>query len=98
MTLTFGIYAGGLATDPDGRVTPGPPEDPGAIAAALDELRLPLVRAYLLYPTGFEAPPDPWRYATGGRKLDLVVCFREPGDDLTGWLRHLRGLVREHGA
>ena len=97
MTLTFGIYAGGLAGDGNGFVTPGPPEDPDRIAAALDELKPHLVRAYVHYsdqdPGGAEAPPDPWRY----RPLDLVVCFREPGDDLTGWLDYLRGLVREHG-
>lgn len=97
MTLTFGIYAGGLAGDGEGFITPGPPEDPDRIAAALDELKPHLVRAYVLYsdrdPGGFAAPPDPWRL----RPLDLVVCFREPGDDLSGWLDYLRGILREHG-
>jgi hypothetical protein len=94
MTLTFGIYAGGLGGESAGTMTEGPAEQPGPIAAALDELRPHLVRGYLHYsdaePDALEAPPQPWQYATGDRRLDLVVCFREPGDDLTGWLANLR--------
>jgi hypothetical protein len=100
MALTFGIYPGGLAGDETG-IWPGPPEQPGPIAAALDELGVRLVRGYVLYtdaaPGTVEAPPAPWRYATDGRRLDLVVCFREPGADLSGWLDYLRYLLREHG-
>ncbi|GAA4942923.1 hypothetical protein [Actinoplanes utahensis] len=104
MPLTFGVYAGGLAATADGDVTPGPAEDPRRITAALDELHgtLPfLVRGYLHYsdaaPGTPQAPPEPWRYATGARRLDLVLCFREPGEDLTGWLGFIRRQIREHG-
>ncbi|MGW5111516.1 hypothetical protein [Nocardia sp. NPDC004123] len=104
MTLRFGIYAGGLAGDQFGNVTPGPPEEADRITAALDELHGEhpfVVRGYVLYSDargGFqEAPPRPWQYATAHRKLDLVVCFHEPGDDLTGWLAFLRKQIRDYG-
>ncbi|MEV4516395.1 hypothetical protein AB0K00_46475 [Dactylosporangium sp. NPDC049525] len=99
--LHFGIYPGGLGADLDGVVTPGPPEDAARIDERLDDLRPQLVRGYLHYSDALgghlEAPPRPARHATGARRLDLVACFHEPGDDLTGWLAFLRGLVREHG-
>ncbi|MFI5845988.1 hypothetical protein ACIA8K_40420 [Catenuloplanes sp. NPDC051500] len=44
-----------------------------------------------------QAPPSPWRHARGNRRLDLVVCLREPGDVLSGWLTFLRGQIRTHG-
>jgi hypothetical protein len=100
MTLTFGIYAGGLGGDAAGQLTPGPAERPDRIAAALDELRPHLVRGYLHYsdaePYALQAPPQPWQYVTDERRLDLVVCFREPGDDLTGWLDFLRELATRY--
>jgi hypothetical protein len=96
MTLSFGIYAGGQAVDPT-----GPPDRPDRITAALDDLGVHLIRGYLHYsdadPGTLAAPPAPWQYATGGRRLDLVVCFREPGTDLTGWLRYLEMLLERHG-
>lgn len=105
MTLEFGIYPGGLGADPDGELTPGPPEDAARIDELLDELRPGghglLVRGYVLYSDALgghlQAPPAPWRHAVHGRRLDLVACFHEPGEDLTGWLAFLRGLLREHG-
>lgn len=104
MSLLFGVYAGGLAADRHGDITPGPAEDAGRIDAALDALhgdRPFLVRGYVHYDDArgghLEAPPAPWRLARGRRRLDLVVCFREPGDDLTGWCAYLRGLIRAHG-
>jgi hypothetical protein len=99
--LHFGIYPGGLGADMDGVVTPGPPEDAARIDERLDELRPQLVRGYVHYSDALgghqEAPPRPARHATNGRRLDLVACFHEPGDDLSGWLAYLRGLIREHG-
>ncbi|WP_412540265.1 hypothetical protein R8Z50_31290 [Longispora sp. K20-0274] len=104
MALLFGIYPGGLSADEDGSVTPGPAERPDRIAAALDALhgRAPfLVRGYTHYsdaaPGTIQGPPNPEQYATGGRRLDLVACFREPGHDLTGWLGFVRGLVGTPG-
>ncbi|BCY12694.1 hypothetical protein [Actinoplanes sp. L3-i22] len=105
MTLTFGIYPGGLGVTDDDTVTHGPPEDPGKITAALGTLKPLLVRGYVHYDDAtyragspfVEAPPEPVRYATDGRRLDLVACFREPGTDLTGWLEFLREQLRLHG-
>jgi hypothetical protein len=98
MPIDFGIYPGGLSIAAD-----GPVEDPQRIAAALDDLhgdRPFLVRGYLHYsdaaPGMPQAPPEPERYATGRRRLDLVLCFREPGDDLTGWLGFVRERIRRH--
>ncbi|WP_327004847.1 hypothetical protein OHA72_59150 [Dactylosporangium sp. NBC_01737] len=99
--LHFGIYPGGLGADLNGVVTPGPREDAARIDERLDELRPHLVRGYVHYSDALgghqEAPPRPARHATNGRRLDLVACFHEPGEDLSGWLAFLRGLVREHG-
>ncbi|GAA2856046.1 hypothetical protein Acy02nite_08400 [Actinoplanes cyaneus] len=105
MTLMFGIYPGGLGVTDDNHVTQGPPEDSGKITAALDLLKPSLVRGYVHYDDATvraaaprtEAPPAPHRYATDGRRLDLVACFREPGLDLTGWLGFLRDQLRTHG-
>jgi hypothetical protein len=37
-----------------------------------------------------QAPPNPAGYATGNRRLDLVLCFREPGHNLSGWPEFVR--------
>ncbi|MVU83574.1 hypothetical protein GPX89_40845 [Nocardia sp. ET3-3] len=104
MTLRFGIYAGGLGEDAHREITPGPPELSDRIAAALDTLHGAhpfVVRGYIQYRDADgghrHAPPHPWQYAAEHRKLDLVLCFREPGDDLSGWLQFLRDQIREHG-
>jgi hypothetical protein len=96
MTLTFGIYAGGRIAVDDG----SPPELVDSAVAALDALHGDhpfLVRCYIQYPTMVEAPPRPEALLAGRRRLDLVACFRDPGEDLTGWLEFLRGLLRRHG-
>jgi hypothetical protein len=105
MALLFGIYPGGLSGAADGSVTDGPAEQPGRINAALDALHGEhpfLVRGYLHYsdaaPGAVQAPPNPAQYATGHRRLDLVLCFREPGRDLDGWLEFIRAQVRRHAA
>ncbi|WP_405486466.1 hypothetical protein [Nocardia sp. NBC_00511] len=104
MTLRFGIYAGGLGADEAGNITPGPAENPERITEALDRLhgdRPFVVRGYVQYSDALNlhrsAPPEPWQYCGGPRTLDLVVCFREPGHDLTGWLTFLRKQIRDHG-
>ncbi|MEU4689560.1 hypothetical protein [Actinoplanes sp. NPDC023714] len=103
MPLLFGIYPGGLGAAEDGSTTPGPAEDPARITEALDDLHGThpfLVRGYLHYsdasPGHPQAPPSPAQYATGSRRLDLVLCFREPGENLDGWLAFVRDQVRAH--
>jgi hypothetical protein len=96
MTLTFGIYAAGRIAVDDG----SPPELVDSAVAALDALHGDhpfLVRCYVHYPTMVEAPPRPEALLGGRRRLDLVACFRDPGEDLTGWLDFLRGLLRRYG-
>ncbi|WP_327676596.1 hypothetical protein [Kitasatospora sp. NBC_00458] len=104
MTFTFGIYPGGLLGDDTGTVAPVRPDDPDRITAALRELQggapALLVRAYRSYPEGPATPPtpaEPGQYAVEGRRLDLVLQFREPDGRLDGWLDFVRRTVRTEG-
>ncbi|MFJ7246655.1 hypothetical protein ACIQWA_18670 [Kitasatospora sp. NPDC098652] len=101
MTLTFGIYPGGLLGDETGMIQPARPDDPAKITAALRELQGEaaelLVRAYRLYPDGAHTPERPERYAAEGRKLDLVLQYRELSGELAGWLDFVRRTVRAEG-
>ncbi|MFE3503375.1 hypothetical protein ACFXPX_25320 [Kitasatospora sp. NPDC059146] len=101
MTFTFGIYPGGLLGDEAGLIPPVRPDDPAEITAALRELQGEaaelLVRAYRLYPDGAHTPERPERYAAEGRKLDLVLQFRERSGELAGWLDFVRRTVRAEG-
>ncbi|MFG2845853.1 hypothetical protein ACGF12_22185 [Kitasatospora sp. NPDC048296] len=101
MTFTFGIYPGGLLGDDTGLIEPVRPDDPARIAAALRELQgdAPelIVRAYRLFPDGAHTPERPEQYAVEGRKLDLVLQFRERSGELAGWLDFVRRTVRAEG-
>ncbi|MBP0451805.1 hypothetical protein J5Y04_19980 [Kitasatospora sp. RG8] len=101
MTFTFGIYPGGLIGDETGLIEPVHPDDPALITAALRELHgaAPsfLVRAYRQHPEGRATPAEPERYAVEGRRLDLVLQFREPDGRLDGWLDFVRHTVRTEG-
>ncbi|MFF1906806.1 hypothetical protein [Kitasatospora sp. NPDC058218] len=101
MTFTFGIYPGGLLGDDIDVIEPVSPDDPALIEAALRELQgeapTLLVRAYRPYPEGPGTPVEPERYAVEGRRLDLVLQFRDPTGDLDGWLDFVRRTVREEG-
>ncbi|WP_406198180.1 hypothetical protein OH807_13750 [Kitasatospora sp. NBC_01560] len=101
MTFTFGIYPGGLLGDETGVIEPASPDDPALIDAALRELQgaAPdfLVRAYRSHPGGACAPAAPERYAVDGRRLDLVLQFRESSGRLDGWLDFVRRTVRTDG-
>lgn len=106
--LVFGIYPGGVAGTETGLAV-GPPDEPERINEALDVLqgegRALLVRGYVHYQgaggpeTGAYSPHPAHvgQYARGGRKLDLVLCFRDPEGDLAGWLDFIRARVREYG-
>ncbi len=100
-SLTFGIYAGSKT----GEGTQGPVDDPVHINSALDQLQgsshVFLVRGYAWYvgtsmltnltPQNLEA------YVSDRRKLDLVLCYRDPQGDLKGWLESIRATIRRYG-
>ncbi|MFF2042066.1 hypothetical protein ACFVVX_16690 [Kitasatospora sp. NPDC058170] len=106
MTFTFGIYPGAALGSDTGIVHPVSPDRPERITAALRRLQggapTLLVRAYRPYPAGAgpdtrATPADPVRHLGEGRRLDLVLTFREPGDALDGWLDFVRATVRTDG-
>ncbi|MFD8595225.1 hypothetical protein ACFV1L_09510 [Kitasatospora sp. NPDC059646] len=103
----FGIYPGALLGDERGIVHPVRPDDPRLVAEALDELQGAeeefLVRVYRSFASTVAAPaqtPDGWEAYLGrpGRKVDLVLQFREPTGSRDGWEAYVRGQVRELGA
>ncbi|MBT2365821.1 hypothetical protein J7E88_11010 [Streptomyces sp. ISL-10] len=106
MTLHFGIYPGGILGDDQGIVRPVRPDLPDRITEALDALQgdspTLLVRAYhpfaaTVAPLEPPTPADPQTYLQRGRKLDLVLPFREPSGALDGWLEFVREAVRTRG-
>ncbi|MCH6163823.1 hypothetical protein [Streptomyces marispadix] len=106
MALHFGIYPGGLLGDDKGIVHPVRPDVPDRITEALDALQGDAatlrVRAYQSFaptvtPLEPPTPTDPATYAQRGRKLDLVLQFREPSGELEGWPGFVREAVRAGG-
>lgn len=106
MALRFGIYPGGLLGDDQGIIHPVRPDVPDRITEALDALQgdtgTLLVRAYQSFaatvtPVEPSTPADPARYLQRGRRLDLVLQFREPSGELEGWLEFVREAVRTGG-
>ncbi|MGX1977081.1 hypothetical protein [Streptomyces kronopolitis] len=105
MTLHFGIYPGGILGDDQGIVHPVRPDAPDRISEALDALQGDTatlnVRAYRSFaatvPPEPPTPADPARYLQRGRKLDLVLQFREPSGELEGWPEFVREAVRTGG-
>lgn len=106
--LTFGIYPGGTAGTETG-LTSGPPDDPARINEWLGQLqggsKRFLVRGYLHYfggssVGGRDVAPHPAKvdqYAREGRRVDLVLCFRDPGGDLTAWIEFVREGLLQYG-
>lgn len=106
MTLHFGIYPGGILGDDQGIVHPVRPDLPDRIIEALDALQGDTatlwVRAYHPFaatatPLEPPTPADPQTYLQRGRKMDLVLQFREPSGELEGWLEFVREAVRTGG-
>lgn len=99
--LTFGMYAGSGGTEMERRFN----DDPAKIEEALDRLqgnsRLFVVRGYQWYigagKTGCLTPVAIERYANDRRKLDMVLCFRDPQGDLEGWLQVIRETIQTYG-
>ncbi|MFJ9697357.1 SGNH/GDSL hydrolase family protein [Kitasatospora sp. NPDC101183] len=100
--FTFGVYPGGLLGSETGLIDPVTPDDPGRINEAMRELQGDAgeftVRAYRSYPEGAPTPADPEQYLHDGRKLDLVLQFRDRSGELGGWLDFVRDVVRAEGA
>ncbi len=106
--LIFGIYPGGFAGSSDGSMPAGPSDDPVRIHEALSRLQVGyppfLVRGYLHYTGPLspvkaglpETPQTVEQYIREGRKLDLVLCFRQP--DLDGWFIFIREAIQRYGA
>jgi hypothetical protein len=104
--LIFGIYPGGHTGSNRGIVVP--PDDPLHINEALDYLQVCdapfLVRGYVQYigplspvkASMAESPEAVEQYVHDGRKLDLVLCFRQP--DVVGWLDFIRKTMRRYGS
>ena len=102
--LIFGMYPGGYIGQSGGIAVI--PDDSLRIHEALNHLQVSdapfLVRGYKHY-TGplapvkaglVETPQRVERYLRNGRKLDLVLCFRQP--DLAGWLVFIRETIRRY--
>src|SRR6187549_36290 len=104
--LTFGIYPGGVAGTQTG-LTEGPPDVPSQIKLALDRLQAEgrplLVRVYKHFSRSSagaadsDHPVDVTHYLSGGRQLDLVLWFRDSGEDMTEWLGFIKDNIRRHG-
>ena len=101
LPLTFGIYAGSKT----GEGTQGPIDDSVYINSALDQLQGPshvfLVRGYAWY-IGTSmltnlTPQNLEVYVNDKRKLDFVLCYRDPQGDLEGWLESIRDTIRRYG-
>ncbi|MET9089667.1 hypothetical protein ABZX77_48755 [Streptomyces sp. NPDC004237] len=104
--MHFGIYPGGILGDDQGIVHPVRPDVPDRITEALDALQGDTatlsVRAYHSFaatvtPLEPPTPADPATYLQRGRKLDLVLQFREPSGELEGWREFVREAVRTGG-
>ena len=105
--FAFGIYPGGIVGTPTG-LSESKPDDAAKITGALEQLQGSqptfLVRAYLHFtrrnaPGSAETPhpTNAVQYATGGRRLNLVLCFRDPEGDIAAWTEFVREKIRAHG-
>ena len=104
--LIFGIYPGGSTSFGSGQAITA--DDPVRIHEALDHLQAGnspfLIRGYLPYTGSLSAdqalaiktPTAVEQYIQDGRKLDLVLQFRQP--DLDGWLTFIRQAIRRYSS
>ncbi len=101
--LVFGVFPLGMAGGPDG-VAVGPPDDFEAIGRALGELRgdgRPLLpRMYVVWsgPESTATVSAQVAQLTGiGVPLDLVLCYRDPGGEVSAWAAFVAQVVDRHG-
>lgn len=101
--LSFGVFPLGMAGTASG-VARGAPDDPVKIEAALRMLQgegKPLLpRTYVVYtgPGSVDTVLNQIAtYVATGISWDMVLCFRDPGTDLTSWLDLVRTIVQRHG-
>lgn len=104
--LIFGIYPGGSTGFGSGQAVIA--DEPTHIHEALDHLQAGLspflVRGYLPYTGSLSAAPAlaiktpaaVEQYIQDGRKLDLVLQFRQP--NLDGWLTFIRQAIRRYNS
>jgi hypothetical protein len=102
--LIFGIYPGmtGQELANTGPVADDPARTEEALGLLQQHNGLPfLVRSYVIhYGSGrasSQTPVDPVRYASAGRRLDLVVCYRSIDGDLDDWTAFIRDMARRYG-
>jgi hypothetical protein len=102
--LTFGIIPIGPTSESESKPPQGPPDDPERIneaLAQLDQGQPFVVRGYVQYigsgKTGIQAPVRVEQYARNRRKLDLVLGFRAPEEELSHWTGLIRDVVRRYG-
>jgi hypothetical protein len=105
--LMFGIYPGSAVGDDAGGIALGPPDVPGRINDALDELQGPaarpfMVRAYRIFteagqPAPRQTPEGFGRYLRRGRTLDLVASYHSAGGDVDGYCTFLEELIDSYG-
>ena len=107
MSLVFAIYPGGVVGTVNG-LSESKPDDPARVNHALNQLQPKgkpfLVRAYSHFagvstPSGEDPhPQQPELYAINGRRLNLVLCFRDPAGDIAAWTEFVVRKIRQHAA
>jgi hypothetical protein len=102
MSFTFGIYPFGFAGMASGAAS-GPPDDFTKLPAVIEQLRggrKLLLRTYGHF-TGDDAAPGILTQiefiARSGLPWDFVLCFRQEGPQLAGWLRLIEEIVARYG-
>ncbi len=106
--LTFGIFPGGVTFGPETGFLIESIDYPlvmERVKRTLDQLHakgeLFLVRCYMHYlgsgKTGSITPLDMKQYASGGRKLDLALCYRTEEGDIEDWVNFIRRAIQDYG-
>lgn len=102
-SLTFGLFPLGVAGSPDG-VAAGPPDDFDQIGRAVEYLQgdgPPLLARMYVSWTGAASTASTLaqvqQLTTAPVLWDLVLCYRDPGGDVTGWAGFAAEVVTGYG-